>query len=273
MGSDRAATLAVTRVPGGAPAPRHLVMLHGIYGRGRNWQGIARALVAAMPEYACWLIDLPYHGDSGAGTHGEGVRGIAADVAAWATAVGVTPAAVLGHSYGGKITLALAGRPEVAAQQYWIVESTPEAKPPSGSAWDMLQLVRRLPAEFASRDQAVEGIVRGGFTLGVAQWMATNLAREGDRFVWRLDFDVMSRLLDDFFATDLWGVVDSPPAGSELHFVRASRGSAMSEAAAARLGGRGGRRVHLHVEDGGHWIHAEAPDRIVALLRSHLPGT
>lgn len=249
-----------------------MVMLHGIYGRGRNWQGIARALVAVRPEYACWLLDLPHHGDSSPGAHGDGVGGIAADVAGWLTASGVMPAAVLGHSYGGKIALALAGQAGVQARQFWMIESTPEVKLPSGSAWDMLRLVRRLPPAFASRDEAIEGIVAGGFTLGVGQWMAANLVRDDGRFVWRLDFDVMARLLDDFFATDLWPIVESPPNGVALHFVRATRASAMSDAAADRIRAHAGDTVHLHVEEGGHWIHAEAPERIVALLAAHLPG-
>jgi pimeloyl-ACP methyl ester carboxylesterase len=51
--------LAATRVAAVGAPDRSLVMLHGIYGRGRNWQAIARAVVAARPEYGCWLVDLP----------------------------------------------------------------------------------------------------------------------------------------------------------------------------------------------------------------------
>src|SRR5687768_1398273 len=110
MTSDSAASLAVARVAVGETAARHLVMLHGIYGRGRNWQGIARALTAARPEYVCWLVDLPYHGESAAGTHGDTIAGIAEDVDGWLSINGVTADAILGHSYGGKIALAMAAR-------------------------------------------------------------------------------------------------------------------------------------------------------------------
>ena len=99
--------LAVSRV-GDAGAPRHLVMLHGIYGRGRNWLGIARAVVERRSDYACWLVDLPHHGDSGPGAHGDTVMGLAEDVEDWLVSQALTPRAVLGHSYGGKVALALA---------------------------------------------------------------------------------------------------------------------------------------------------------------------
>lgn len=265
------ASLAATRVSADGPAARALVMLHGIYGRGRNWQGVARGLTAARPDYECWLVDLPHHGESGPGRHGDRVGGLAADVVDWMAAQAVSPAAVLGHSFGGKVALAMAAPGHPPPRQVWVIDSTPEARPPSGSAWDLLQLVRRLPGRFASRDEAIDGIVAGGFSPEVARWMATNLVRRGGAMVWRLDFDAMQRLLEDFFATDLWPVVESPPAGCQLHFLKAGRSSAMSAAAVDRIAARAGDRLFLHHRDGGHWIHAESPAVVVALLAEHLP--
>ena len=246
-------------------------MLHGIYGRGRNWQAIARALVRKRPESACWLVDLPYHGDSPAARHGDGVAGLAADLDEWLRAEAVGPDAVLGHSFGGKVALALAAARREPAMHVWVIDSTPEVKPPSGSAWDMLQIVRRMPARFASRDEAIEGIVAGGFSTGVAQWMATNLGRADDAFVWRLDFDRMEQLLHDFFNADLWSVVEDAGSPHVLHFLKATRSSAMSDAAASRIAALQGPRVQFHERDGGHWIHAEAPEVVTALLAEKLP--
>lgn len=270
---DTRSGLAAMRVAASdAPSARTLVMLHGLYGRGRNWLGIARALVAARPDYGCWLVDLPYHGGSGPGAHGDTVRGMAADVGDWMAAGGVAADAILGHSYGGKVALAMASDAGAGAPlQIWAIDSTPEVKPPSGSAWEMLRIVRALPARFASRDEAVEAIVAGGFPVAVGRWMATNLVRDGEAFVWRLDFDVMERLLHDFFATDLWAVIEHPPATRTIHILKASRSQAISPAAVARIAAVSGDRVHLHERDGGHWIHAESPEAVTALVAQHLP--
>lgn len=262
--------LAATRVAANDTTVRNLVMLHGIYGRGRNWQAIARGLVAARPDYACWLVDLPHHGESGPGSHGDSVRGFALDVDDWLRSQDLTPDALLGHSYGGKVALALASHAH-GPMQVWVVDSTPEVKSPSGSAWRMLEIVRRLPDRVASRDEVVRAIVEGGFPLGVAQWMATNLVRDEDGFTWRLDFAVMEHLLHDFFTSDLWAVVEHPPAGVDLHFIKASESSALSDTAVARIEAAAGEHLHLHVLEGGHWIHAEAPDRVIQLLLAHLP--
>jgi esterase len=263
--------LAATRVAA-VDAPDHaLVMLHGIYGRGRNWQAIAKGVVAARPEYGCWLVDLPYHGASPPGSHGDSVSGLAQDVREWLDAEGVTPNAILGHSYGGKVALAMAAQWPGARLQVWVIDSTPEMKPPSGSAWGMLEIIRGLPPRFDTREQAVRALVERGYALGVGQWMATNLVREGRGFVWALDFDAMERLLRDFFVTDLWSVLESPAPEHDIHILKASESSAISDAAVARIDAASGPQVHLHHRQGGHWIHAESPAVITELLVAALP--
>jgi pimeloyl-ACP methyl ester carboxylesterase len=197
---------------------------------------------------------------------------MAADVADWLGREKLTADAILGHSYGGKVALAMAERAPTAPLQIWVVDSTPEVKPPSGSAWSMLQIVRRLPERVASRDVVIDAIVEGGFPPGVAQWMSTNLVRDEDAFVWRLDFDAMERLLHDFFDTDLWSVVESPTPRHDIHFLKASQSSAISDDAVRRLTAASSGRVHLHHREGGHWIHAESPDVVIQLLVETLPN-
>jgi esterase len=263
--------LSHSRLADSDDASRQLLLLHGIYGRGRNWQAIARAVTRERPEYACWLIDLPHHGDSAAGRHGDTVEGLAADLDDWAAAEGLTPDAILGHSFGGKVALAFAGRRREHPLQLWAIDSTPDTGEPSGSAWDMLRAVRSLPDRFASREDAIDGLVDSGYAAPVAQWMATNLVREDDGFAWRLDFDVMEALLRDFYRADLWPVVEDPAPRHDLHFLKASESSVMSPAAVSRILAAPGGRVHLHERPGSHWIHAETPDVVTRLLADHLP--
>jgi esterase len=245
-------------------------MLHGIYGRGRNWLAIAKGLVAARPDYACVLVDLPHHGGSAGGAHGDTIQGVATDVAAWCDAEGLAPAAILGHSFGGKVALAMADAWRDRSLQIWVIDSTPDTRPPSGSAWDLLQTVRRLPGVFPSRDSLVGALTAEGWAPGVAQWMATNLEREDGAFVWRLEFNAMERLLRDFFATDLWSVVEHAAPRHTLHFIKASESTVMSEDAVRRAEAAVSGRVRVHRLAGGHWIHAESPDVIVDLLAKSL---
>jgi pimeloyl-ACP methyl ester carboxylesterase len=262
--------LAASRVAAHDHTSLDLVMLHGIYGRGRNWQAVARAVVAARPDVACWLLDLPHHGASGPGRHGDTVHGLARDVIDWTAAAQVPLRVVLGHSYGGKVALAMAERLRGTPLQVWVIDSTPDMKEPAGSAWEMLQAVRRLPDRFASREAAQAALQAHGYELPVAQWMTTNLVRDGEAFRWHLDFDAMERLLHDFFVTGVWPVLESPDPQHDIHIVKATRSSAIAPDTHARIAAAAGAHLHLHEREGGHWIHAERPDVITALLLEHL---
>lgn len=271
--ASRFARLASTSVEGTAPQGHHMIMLHGIYGRGRNWQAIAKRVVEARPDYTCWLLDLRHHGDSERAGEPDTLDGLAGDIEQWMADAGIEATATLGHSFGGKVALALAARCRATRLQTWVIDSTPEARAPDGSAWDMLRVVRHLPDHFASRAEAVDGVVRGGFSTGVAQWMSTNLERTDDGFRWTLDFDVMERLLRAFFGTDLWDVLEHPAPGHDIHILKATQSSVLSPEAVSRLERieTTSSQVHLHHLEGGHWIHAEAPDEVARLLLAHLP--
>jgi esterase len=297
-------------------------MLHGIYGRGRNWQAIAKALAAQRPDWGALLIDLRLHGESrgpdftpphtlaraaedvaatlahaqaqaaphaAAGAAGVADAGAAADAAPAADAsappdaggeadaggggAGRAVRAVLGHSFGGKVALALAAPLADTLAQIWVIDSTPEARAPAGSAWGMLEHVRALPATFGTRAEAIAGLEQRGWATGVATWMATNLRFDDGQFRWALDFDGLEALLRSFFDTDLWSIVEQPPGRVVIHFVKAEQSHTLSEEACARIqrAHDANGRVHLHRVAGGHWLNTDNPQAIIALLAAHLP--
>src|SRR5687768_4212315 len=86
-------------------APRRLYVLHGIFGAGRNWASIARKLVRTRRDWSVRLIDLRQHGASQGFPAPHTLSAAAADVDYLARELNEQPAAVLGHSFGGKVAL------------------------------------------------------------------------------------------------------------------------------------------------------------------------
>jgi pimeloyl-ACP methyl ester carboxylesterase len=268
--SDKILYHELLTAPGATPE-RWLFVLHGIYGAGRNWATVVRRVLRERPEWGAVLVDLREHGGSRGFPPPHTLEAAADDLGALARSLGVRSDAVLGHSFGGKVALMYGQRAAGAVDQLWIIDSTPEAGPPGGSAAEMLRLLRRHPGPFASRDELVQALAGEGVEVGIAQWMATNLEPVEGEYRWRLDFDVMEELLRNFFQTELWDFVEAP-TGPRLHFVRAESASVLSAAATARIeaAGQVNGRVFLHRVEGGHWLNADNPDAVVRLLTAQL---
>jgi len=250
------------------------MVLHGIYGRGRNWTTLARQLAEARPDWASLLVDLRLHGASPDFAPPHTVAAAAADLVVLEDETRQEAGAVLGHSFGGKVALVHAAGGHDHLSQVWVIDSTPETREPQGSAWRVLDTVRKLPPTFPSRAAAADGLVGGGYSPAVAAWLVSNLRFDHGHYAWRLDFDAMEALLRDFFRTDLWDVVEDPPRGTVLHFVKANESSVLSEAGCARIehARRRHGQVYLHRVAGGHWLHVDNPDAVLHLLETHLPG-
>lgn len=255
----------------GAEPDFWLMVLHGIYGAGRNWGSVARGLVSGRPEWGAVLVDMRQHGESLGFEGPHTIERTAEDLAAVEAPGGIR--AVLGHSFGGKIAL-LRGRDDPAVEQVWVVDSTPAAREPEGGAWAMLRVLRRVPESFDDRDAAVSALEAEGVARPVAVWMTTNLEWRDGAYRWRLDLDDMEALLRDFFRTDLWELVESPREGLEIHFIRATESSVLSleQAERIRAAGRETGRVFIHDVQGGHWLNGDNPEALVDLIGSRLPG-
>ncbi len=251
-----------------------MAILHGIYGRGRNWLSIARQFVSLRDTWRVILPDLPNHGES---------RGFPPPhtIATAADAVtrlmqrhagdGVPVRALVGHSYGGKVVLtAAASLPGL--EQVWLMDSTPEPRAPIGLAWSMLEIVRSLPPTYGSRVALIQELQARGLSADVGAWMATNLEHLDGAFRWAIDFDAMDAMLRDFFDADLWPIVEAPPPHLHIHVVKALASDTISQAALERLRAASRRtgRVSVHTIDGGHWVNVENPGAVMQLLTSHL---
>lgn len=269
---EKVVRLSSTLTSGDTPS-RLLYVLHGIYGSGRNWASVMRRFTASKPEWAARLIDIRQHGDSQGFEPPHTIAAAARDIDELTKACSETPAAIFGHSFGGKVALMYARDHAHTLDQVWVIDSTPDARPPEGSAWQMLELIRRMPREFESRDELVKMLRTAGLALPLAQWMATNIVQAEDgRYRWRFDMDALEDLLRDFFAEDLWSVLENPPGNAHIHMVKARESSVLTPAATQRVEeiGQKNGRVFLHVIDGGHWVNADNPDALLALMTEYL---
>lgn len=250
-----------------------ILMLHGIYGSGRNWGSIARRLVEERPEWGALLVDLRLHGGSVGFPGPHTLTAAADDLDRLVEEMNFQAAAVLGHSFGGKVALTYAARHPDGLRQLWIVDSTLSVREPGGSAWRIIEIIRSLPPTFASREEFADALAQHRYPRPLGMWLAMNLERRDGALAWRLDWDGVEEMLRDYFRTDPWPVIENPPGEVEIHIIRGTASDSIPEADVKRIqaAGEATGRVSLHPVEAGHWINTENPDAVLRLLTSQLP--
>jgi pimeloyl-ACP methyl ester carboxylesterase len=105
---------------GGAGLPP-LVVLHGLLGSSRNWQTAGTELARSFHVLA---VDLRNHGAS---FHSDamGWGAMLDDLTAWMDSAAPDPAAVMGHSLGGKVAMLLACRHPARVTRLVVVDVAP----------------------------------------------------------------------------------------------------------------------------------------------------
>lgn len=259
---------ACIAAPGATPQ-RWWIFLHGIFGMGRNWTQFARQLVGRRPELGAVLVDLRLHGHSKGFPPPHTLSACAEDVEALAGQLSGPVSAVVGHSFGGKVALVLADRRRLPLERVFVLDSTPEAGRSATPVMAVLQAMQAVPMPAASRAEVVSALRGEGLSEPIAQWLATNVEGVGKSFVWRFDFAGLQSLIESFFQSTLWHVLEDPSC-PRCHLVKAASSDVLNYEALARI-------THLQaldpahvtldeVVDAGHWLHVDNPGALLELL-------
>jgi pimeloyl-ACP methyl ester carboxylesterase len=265
---------------GNAAPAKWIVFLHGILGSGANWRTFARLLVAAKPEWGALLVDLRLHGDSKDFAPPHTVEAAARDIveALPSVAGGAPVRAVLGHSFGGKVAIELARQlaesPNGPLDQLIVIDSTPGARPDyrgSSNVRHIVELLTELPSEFPDRNAFTAWAEKRGVSRPVAMWLAMNVrpVTNTTRFAFRLDIPSIRTMMEDYFAQDLWPVLENPPGRMKTHLIAGAESEVLDESDRER--GRALPGVTLDViPNAGHWVHVDAPNELRQLVLGYL---
>jgi len=254
-----------------AEPTRVVAFLHGILGTGGNLRGLAQAFVQADPTMGALLVDLRLHGKSRGFAPPHDVAACARDLVALESTLELPIAGVVAHSFGGKVALAYhAERP--ALERLVLLDSDPGSRPDrvgSEQTMAVIGMLERLPTLFARREEFIELVHGEGHSRAIADWLAMNLERTAEGLVFRVDLAGIRALLDSYFTSDLWPVLEGSSA--QVDVVIGGRSRVWDEAHLARitkLAGEKPDRVHAHVlAEAGHWVHADDPRGLRRALR------
>jgi esterase len=260
-----------------------MVFLHGILGSGSNWRSFARQLIEVKPAWGALLVDLRLHGDSRGFLPPHTIAAAAGDIVEWLRQSGEGPVqAVLGHSFGGKVAIELARQlsasPEGAVDDLFVIDSTPGPRPDrrgSSSVIEIIDLLEGVPSSFPDRGAFTSWVEARGVSRPVAMWLAMNVRPVPNTTIveLRLDIAQIRAMLDDYFARDLWPVLDElskpSPRVTRTHIIAGGRSDVLDAADLSR--GRSLAHGTVDVlEKAGHWVHVDAPKELLDAVLGHL---
>lgn len=268
---------------GASPKPsRWMLVLHGIFGSGSNFRSIAKALSERCPSWGFVLVDLRCHGQSQAAPPPHNLLAAAQDLIRLDAHLPAPPQGVMGHSFGGKVALAYAGlradgqsKGAGELSHVIVLDSGPGAHAAGlgkSSGMAVLQMLEGLEMPIASREYFMEFVQKRGHSKAIAEWLAMNVRRAGDGLRLRVELNSIRALLEDYFARDLWPILENRKA-KRFDIVLGALSNALAEEDKIRFEmlSHIESAIHLHIlPNAGHWLHADNPNGLLQILAQAL---
>ncbi len=237
-----------------------MVILHGLLGSSRNWAGLLKTL---GKDLACHALDLRNHGQSphaASMDYGE----LVADVRAYLDKAGLERVALVGHSLGGKVAMALACASPERVSHLLVVDIAPKPYPPR---WEKeFAAMRALPvAEMKSRAEAEAALEPAVSDWAFRKFLLTNLGRrEGGGFEWTVNLPLLEASLPALFEHPL--AAEDHYAGPTL-FLRGEHSRFVRDEDVARIEAHFPQATLETIAGAGHNVHFDQPAAFEKALR------
>jgi esterase len=266
-----------TRVhaPGVTPS-RWMLLLHGVFGMGTNFRSFAQKLAERAPQWGFVLVDLRGHGQSQGLPAPHDLDATADDLDRLVDALGLEVRGIAGHSFGGKVSLNWLGRRPGRVSHAIVLDSMPGARPTDAEvdgATRVLLALEAMPASLASREDFRQRLEAQGFSAALIDWLAMNLRRHGEGFALRLDLPAIRSMLLDYYARDLWPLLDEPALAEHVLLVIGGASTVFPPEARVRAERAAALNPRLRIavlEGAGHWVHVDAPEALLDAMAAFL---
>jgi esterase len=239
---------------------RPIVILHGLFGSCDNWGTIGKTLAE---QYDVTLVDQRDHGRS---PHTDQVSYplMAEDVHRLMIDLGLNEVVLVGHSMGAKTAMYLAHQWPEAVKHMVLIDMGPREYPITNQAPIIEALLTSDVAHKTSRKEVEQHLAQYVPEPGVQQFLLKSLYWETpERLGWRFNVPVIARDINNILAAAPAATIRTPTL-----FIRGGQSDYITRADVPAIKEQFPNSRIETVEFAGHWVHAQAPDEVMDLIRS-----
>lgn len=239
-----------------------VILIHGMFGSLSNLGVLARSLTA---DYQVISVDLRNHGDSPHESLMD-LPSMAADIVELMDDLGLASATLIGHSLGGKVSMQVALNNPDRVSELVVIDIAPVTYDSrQDAALDALNLLAEN--HITSRRDADSLISKHIIEAPVRAFLLKNLARnpEGE---FRLKLNLAS--INQNYASTLVSAPTGQAYGGPTLFLKGEHSAYIQEKHRPVM-----QQLFPHsqvevVADTAHWLHAEKPEAVNALIRAFI---
>lgn len=244
------------RIGSGQP----VVVLHGLFGSSDNWGSIGKEL---GEQYDVLLVDQRDHGRS---PHTDRVSYplMAADVHRLVTQQGLRDIVLVGHSMGAKTAMYFAHHWPELVKHLVSVDMGPREYPLSNQARILEALLTSDVPHKSSRKEVEAHLAKYIPEPGIQQFLLKSLYWETpEKLGWRFNVPVIARDIHDILAAAPADTFRVPTL-----FIRGGQSDYITRADVPAIKEQFPNSRIETVEFAGHWVHAQAPEEVMDMIRS-----
>jgi esterase len=251
----------------GAAGPR-VAFLHGLFGQGKNWTTIAKALSHSA---RVTLVDLPNHGQS-TWTDYFSYPEMARQVAELLKTQGEGDQyAVVGHSMGGKVAMTLALLHRELVERLAVVDVSPVATGQTSEFDTFIRGMRSIDLEtLKDRRDADAQLAAYVSDPSIRSFLLQNLRRDDSNangWRWLMNLEMICDHLSEMGG---WPELNAQPYDSPVLWVAGAESDYVRPEYAADMRALFPRVQLITIKGAGHWVHSEQPQVFLAILRRFL---
>lgn len=241
------------------PHTRPLIIVHGLYGSGRNWGVIAKRL---SDRGQTITPDMRNHGTSPRTTT-HSYHDLAADLADLITQIGA-PVDLCGHSMGGKAAMALALTQPHLIRKLIIADIAPVAY--AHTQQGMIDAMRTVDlTTLTRRSDAEDQLAAAGIDRSLQSFFTQSL--DVPNKTWRLNLDTLEAEMDKIIS---WPDTLTDPFESPTLFLSGGASDYVQPNHRPHIKSLFPKARFAKLPGAGHWLHAEKPREFEASVRVFL---